>query len=241
MHTVFANFPRMGNGGRTFARTFVQPSQRTEPGGMDEYQMLQLLDEGVTKRGVSDRKMRSFPIRPVERLPKFEKSDVPTFLLQLCSFALKTFRVSETLPVSPLLLTLRRLYLFAGGSWAARSATFASASTRRLTRPWSCLATMPTTRTAFAAGSARTARAPFAASRSRPEPLPFLCHFRPTVADRRHAASTARVGADSRWRHGPRHKDCASSACQAGLLVLPMRLRRHCRHAVRSANPRSFA
>jgi hypothetical protein len=31
---------------------------------VDEYQALQLLDEGVVKRGVSDRKLRSFPETP---------------------------------------------------------------------------------------------------------------------------------------------------------------------------------
>ncbi len=37
---------------------------RPGTGGVDEYQALQLLDEGVVKRGVSGRKMRSFPETP---------------------------------------------------------------------------------------------------------------------------------------------------------------------------------
>ena len=68
VHSVFANFPRMGTGGgRTFARSFVQPSHRPGTRGMDEFQMLQLLDEGIVKRGLSDRKLRSLPIHPVDR------------------------------------------------------------------------------------------------------------------------------------------------------------------------------
>ena len=34
---------------------------------MDEYQALQLLDENVVKRGVSERKLRSLPEQPVPR------------------------------------------------------------------------------------------------------------------------------------------------------------------------------
>jgi hypothetical protein len=81
MHTVFANFPGMGPGGRTFSRTFVRPSTRPGSGGMDEYQMLQLLDEGVVKRGVSDAKLKSFPIRTVDRSAQYSL----TFNLYLAS------------------------------------------------------------------------------------------------------------------------------------------------------------
>jgi hypothetical protein len=35
--------------------------------GLGEYEMLQLLDEGVKKRGVSDRKLRSLRVRSVDR------------------------------------------------------------------------------------------------------------------------------------------------------------------------------
>ena len=41
--------------------------------GVDEYQALQLLDEGVVKRGVSDRKMRSFPETPGPLLTRNKK------------------------------------------------------------------------------------------------------------------------------------------------------------------------
>ena len=67
MHTVFANFPGMGPGERTFSRTFVRPSTRPRSGGLDEYQMLQLLDDGIVKRGVSDAKLKSLSIRTVDR------------------------------------------------------------------------------------------------------------------------------------------------------------------------------
>lgn len=45
-------------------------SGRPRTAGFDEYQALQMLDEGVVKRGVSDRKMRSFPEQPGATMPR---------------------------------------------------------------------------------------------------------------------------------------------------------------------------
>ena len=48
-------------------RTQLASTRRPGTGGMDEYQALQLLDENVVKRGVSERKLRSLPEQPVPR------------------------------------------------------------------------------------------------------------------------------------------------------------------------------
>eukprot|EP00802_Teleaulax_amphioxeia_P019278 Tamp_19505.p1 GENE.Tamp_19505~~Tamp_19505.p1 ORF type:complete len:187 (+),score=40.15 Tamp_19505:65-562(+) len=57
---------RLGGGARS---RVVGGGSTVRPGtaGFDEYQALQMLDEDVVKRGVSDRRMRSFREAPVPR------------------------------------------------------------------------------------------------------------------------------------------------------------------------------
>lgn len=59
-----------GDGAQRRVRTFIprpQSRRRARDDGFDEYQALQMLDEDVVKRGVSDRKLRSLDVRPVTR------------------------------------------------------------------------------------------------------------------------------------------------------------------------------
>jgi hypothetical protein len=54
-------------GPRGSSSRHVPSSVRGRDDDFDEYQALQMLDDDVVKRGVSDRKMRSFRVKPVDR------------------------------------------------------------------------------------------------------------------------------------------------------------------------------
>lgn len=70
---------------------------RPDTAGFDEYQALQMLDEDVVKRGVSDRKMRSLPETP--GAPRaLEVCDATP----RCAAALLALRTKVVLPVPPL-------------------------------------------------------------------------------------------------------------------------------------------